>query len=946
MRQLFVNILYILYIAGGSVICQRAVDDTSKWVIHDDALAKEDGHSAPNTTLQSHPIIINLTNYNAIRPAHHIKPQDPDDAEEVEQKYILNFTDAEDGQVLVSDITQTPENLTEDQQIQYADINQEIFYGQQNDVVDEDEYEQRQQEEYYAQAQEEGDVVMYACGDPLNFDFVPGVPRSYIFNELAKEEMLALGDYISLAFGIWWQGNDESIDREGLDALHNMSMLTNMQLYPPFKDEAIAYLDGETDIPPPRFAKAVVVRGFERDVMEYKIGPLPLVDGSIIWEELTAAGQIPYVKRPQSGIGTAWAQYSIGKTAFYLRDIFKDITGGKCYGLSYWAQDDENLEEMQQLSDAECGEEEQWKIDWLSYPVCPASVNDTAVERITRVHWYFFPAGKDHKWSHGDEGELHPIPLSFSINETDVDYKKWQTYDFEYCGQYYKNKEALLNAFNNNASDIIYKCGAPEWGSDDYDWNWSSTYKNDIFKQREPRVASDIATGPHSYEPQGHRYLIVGNDTAEGRRFAWMGWEGHFTMRPDTGLAFYDIRYNKERIAYELSLQDQYVAYSGFTGAGQVVYFDSNFGMGMTTNALKHGLDCPESAIYFTQTKLYSNGAVWADVDVICMFEADMAETEWRHTHAAAQELVGIRRTELVIRSISTIGNYDYIYDIRFKLDASIDVQIHMAGYMEALFFDTQFHTVRDMPFGTRVGKHTLANIHDHLSGWKVDLDVAGRNNSFEKQTVKYGTYKEAFAKHPDLKDEAPPAWFDQLSLKYIDMEQEKKEIGLRIHSDQPAVWHFVNEEITNKWGQPKGYAIVPQDTHMQLMQPGHPFLEAASWTKYHLAVTKYKDYEYVSHASVYDTYMPQKPVRSLDQYLDGEDIVNTDLVGWVMVGVVHVPRTEDVPLISNLGIGYSIKPWNYFDELVSMSVYEQTNFSMECVPLAGDYFDYIWAMD
>eukprot|EP01025_Chloroclados_australasicus_P041421 TRINITY_DN4386_c1_g1_i2.p3 TRINITY_DN4386_c1_g1~~TRINITY_DN4386_c1_g1_i2.p3 ORF type:complete len:110 (+),score=8.30 TRINITY_DN4386_c1_g1_i2:50-331(+) len=91
---------------------------------------------------------------------------------------------------------------------------------------------------------------------------------------------------------------------------------------------------------------------------------------------------------------------------------------------------------------------------------------------------------------------------------------------------------------------------------------------------------------------------------------------------------------------------------------------------------------------------------------------------------------------------------------------------------------------------------------------------------------------------------------------------------------------------------------------------------------------------------------MSNVPIRSLDKYLNEENIVNEDLVGWVMVGIVHVPRTEDVPLISNLGIGFHIKPWNYFDELPSMSVMERTNFTMECVPQTGQYFDYIWAMD
>lgn len=33
-----------------------------------------------------------------------------------------------------------------------------------------------------------------------------------------------------------------------------------------------------------------------------------------------------------------------------------------------------------------------------------------------------------------------------------------------------------------------------------------------------------------------------------------------------------------------------------------------------------------------------------------------------------------VPRTSLIVRTIATVGNYDYIYDIRFRLDASIKV--------------------------------------------------------------------------------------------------------------------------------------------------------------------------------------------------------------------------------------------------------------------------------
>ena len=42
-------------------------------------------------------------------------------------------------------------------------------------------------------------------------------------------------------------------------------------------------------------------------------------------------------------------------------------------------------------------------------------------------------------------------------------------------------------------------------------------------------------------------------------------------------------------------------------------------------------------------------------------------------TGSAGRRVDGIRRAVLVVRTIATVGNYDYIYSIRFKPDGSIE---------------------------------------------------------------------------------------------------------------------------------------------------------------------------------------------------------------------------------------------------------------------------------
>ena len=63
----------------------------------------------------------------------------------------------------------------------------------------------------------------------------------------------------------------------------------------------------------------------------------------------------------------------------------------------------------------------------------------------------------------------------------------------------------------------------------------------------------------------------------------------------------------------------------------------------------------------------------------------------------------GVRGVDLVVRTATTVGNYDYVFEARLRQDASIELRCTAAGYMSALFYDPAGATVANLPFGTRV---------------------------------------------------------------------------------------------------------------------------------------------------------------------------------------------------------------------------------------------------
>ena len=95
----------------------------------------------------------------------------------------------------------------------------------------------------------------------------------------------------------------------------------------------------------------------------------------------------------------------------------------------------------------------------------------------------------------------------------------------------------------------------------------------------------------------------------------------------------------------------------------------------------------------------------------------------------------------------------------------------------------------------------------------------------------------------------------------------------------------------------------------------------ASAFSKYTLAVTARKEAE-PRATSVYDLFGPAQPFTSLDTFLaDGDSLQQADLVAWVTVGKEHLPRTEDVPLISNFGTFFDLLPHNMHQGNAAMDV-------------------------
>ncbi|XP_040473655.1 membrane primary amine oxidase-like isoform X2 [Falco naumanni] len=230
------------------------------------------------------------------------------------------------------------------------------------------------------------------------------------------------------------------------------------------------------------------------------------------------------------------------------------------------------------------------------------------------------------------------------------------------------------------------------------------------------------------YNGQYYRDMIqLESAYVQGRISVEKAWSFAFGMSVHRGLRLFDIRHKGERVAYEISVQEALSVYgSNCPGGMSTRYMDGSFGIGHYTSPLVRGVDCPYLATYRDVHYLAHSQVSRVSKSALCIFEQNLGSPLRRH-YSNLQSLFygGLVNSVLVIRSITTIGNYDYVWDFIFYQNGAIEGKVQATGYASSSFLHGD-----GLRYGNRVWEHTLGTVHTHSINYKVDLDVGGRSGS------------------------------------------------------------------------------------------------------------------------------------------------------------------------------------------------------------------------
>eukprot|EP00437_Effrenium_voratum_P006675 CAMPEP_0181435656 /NCGR_PEP_ID=MMETSP1110-20121109/20446_1 /TAXON_ID=174948 /ORGANISM="Symbiodinium sp., Strain CCMP421" /LENGTH=784 /DNA_ID=CAMNT_0023559199 /DNA_START=43 /DNA_END=2397 /DNA_ORIENTATION=+ len=677
---------------------------------------------------------------------------------------------------------------------------------------------------------------------------------SEALGELSQAEVKAVSSWFMNKTGAAGSRSDPSIEQW-------LAGPSAVELLRPKKKEALAYLDGQGP-KPARFARVTLAT--KSTVVEYKVGPLgpegPLPNATM--EVLVPAGSIPYSKRPgfeETNLLTGIYNKTVEEVGSLLIEAFGKIwpqlEGGWVPGNGVAAYLPRN--------DA----------------LAPAGTRRVRIKSSMEPP---SPSRPDSQW-------LYPVPFDFEVNMTAWDVAEWKVHHITFCGQGPFNSTAELKAAHAKGELKVCK---PKLAVGDWD-----TPQQESPKSSTPRTESQESG------------------------VAWGPWSFSVTQRPSTGMAITDIKFRGERVAYELALMDSQAIYGG-SARDQFMYSDSAYTMSQWSTSLEPGVDCPEDATFLSAVNwmgpsMYKNpdpskaDTFWP----ICVFHWDEDHEIWRHMDGGMTR--GYVRKTVLVRSIATVGNYDYILDVKFREDGEINVETRFAGYPE-----TRYTGIGERRFSTIVRPDVAGIVHTHSVAWKVDLEIAGSKNALHVTEVReHESDGLGVNWMADPKEKVFPTKI--LEQRFV----EKEGAGLSTFVADPRVpkaWAIVNRNTSSSASgsalNPRGYRIeLLSFSTGQVHSATHPFVESMPWTKYHLAVTQYKDHEY-RPSSAYVNFDGQRPwkdeyAQDLDVFLgNNESLMDEDLVAWIGLNKEHIVRQEDIPLVSNFGVAFSLQPWNFFE--------------------------------
>ncbi|KAK3689665.1 copper amine oxidase [Podospora appendiculata] len=425
-------------------------------------------------------------------------------------------------------------------------------------------------------------------------------------------------------------------------------------------------------------------------------------------------------------------------------------------------------------------------------------------------------------------------------------------------------------------------------------------------------------------QPEGVSFTVE-NFSELGRLIKWQKWDFKVGFNQREGMVLYDVHYDNKPLFYRLSLSDMSIPYADPRHPfHRKAAFDlGDAGAGIMANNLRLGCDCLGSIYYISSVLSGSDGLPINMPNVICVHEQD-AGIGWKHTNYRTNRAVVVRNRELVLQSILTVSNYEYILSFIFNTAGDVMYEARATGILSTQPVDLELSKTPH-PYGTVVHPGVLGSFHQHFFSLRIDPMIGGHGNSI--------VYDEALAipRDPELNPHG---------TGYIVQKTEiETSGGFDLDSRKNRVFKIVNPAVRNNVnGAAVGYKVMVPPVQPILADVDSFHYKRAEFADRSIYVTRYAEDELYAGGKYTNQSRGGTGVRSWANRQ--ESLKAGDAVLWVQFGINHIPRVEDFPVMPAETIRVMMRPVNFFDRNPAIDVAPSTQALNCSVGLNGSTKD------
>ena len=405
-------------------------------------------------------------------------------------------------------------------------------------------------------------------------------------------------------------------------------------------------------------------------------------------------------------------------------------------------------------------------------------------------------------------------------------------------------------------------------------------------------------------QPEGNSYTI------EGFHVKGKSWSFRLGIDSREGLVLHDIRFSDNGVMrpvlYRASVAEMYVPY-GSTDLTHAAwnYFDVGaYRLGQAyiheMGGMKAGADVPDNSTFLPAVFHDDRGEPKQVDSVVAVYE-EYTGPLTRHGKFARGD------RNLVVKYFTKVWNYDYGFKWIFHEDGTIDLKMELTGVVGI----KGVNRTTDLPggadetyngnyYGTLVAPHVEATNHQHFFTFRLDMDVDGTENIVEEMNT-IGV---------PANDKNP---WNNTFVRQMSLIKNESEGQRNLNTGTYRHWMVANSKATNGLGQQISYVLMPGQNASPLAAPGSGPRKMADFLERQLWVTSYKENESYPAGD----YPNSRGIKDgLPVWVsDNESLQGKDVVLWYNLGVTHIVRPEDWPIMSVHTMGFSLMPFGFFEK-------------------------------